>query len=81
MTAQVLEDESQIKALLEKQVSHTTFWQKSINTLMEQGVTSYTEFGPGKVLRGLLGRIDRGLKVINLANPEDFSKLKEELGR
>ena len=47
---------------------------------MEQGITDYFEFGPGKILRGLLGRIDRGLKVVNLAKSDDFSKLKEELG-
>lgn len=80
VTAEFLSDEAMIKELLMKQVSHTTYWQKSIEVLMEQGITNYFEFGPGRVLRGLLGRIDRSLKVINLAKPEDFLKLKEELG-
>ncbi|MFH1093127.1 MAG: ACP S-malonyltransferase [Candidatus Omnitrophota bacterium] len=80
VTAEFLTDVSQIKELLTKQVSHTTYWQKSIETLMAQGITGYFEFGPGKILRGLLGRIDRGLRVVNLANSDDFSKLKEELG-
>ncbi len=80
VTAEFLADVARIKELLTRQVNHTTYWQKSIGTLMEQGITDYIEFGPGKVLRGLLGRIDRRLKVVNLAKSDDFSKLKEELG-
>ncbi|MCG2711828.1 MAG: ACP S-malonyltransferase [Candidatus Omnitrophica bacterium] len=80
VTGEFLTDVGMIKELLTKQVSHTTYWQKSIETLMKEGITGYFEFGPGKILRGLLGRIDRRLKVINLINPDDFSKLKEELG-
>ncbi len=80
VTAEFLADESRIKELLRQQVSHTTFWQKSIETLVAHGITDYLEFGPGKILRGLLQRIDRRLKVVNLAKSDDFSKLKEELG-
>ncbi len=80
VTAEFLTDEGMIKELLTRQVSHTTYWQKSIITLMEQGITDYFEFGPGRVLRGLLGRIDRGLKVFNLEKPDNFLKLNEELG-
>ena len=80
VTAEFLTDFTGIRELLRKQVSHTTYWHKSIETLMEQGITDYFEFGPGRVLRGLLGRIDRGLKVVNLEKSDDFLKLKEELG-
>ena len=80
VTAEILTDEVRIKGLLTKQVSHTTYWHKSISALMELGINNYFEFGPGKVLRGLLGRIDRGLKVFNLEKPDDFFKLKVELG-
>ena len=80
VTAEFLADERIIKESLVKQVSHTTYWHKTVNTLAAQGINSYFEFGPGKILRGLLGRIDPGLKVFNLEKPENFLKLKEELG-
>lgn len=79
VTAEPLDNESRIKELLKIQVSHTTYWQKSINFLADKGVTTYLELGPGKVLRGLLQRINRELKVINLGEVADFKKLKEEL--
>lgn len=78
VTGEFLTNEFMIKELLTKQVSHTTYWQKSIGTLMEQGIFDYFEFGPGRILRGLLGRIDRGLKVVNLGESENFLKLKED---
>ena len=48
--------------------------------LINKGVKVCLELGPGKVLRGLIQRIDRSLKVVNIGNSTDFLKLKEALG-
>jgi len=80
VTAEILDDETRIKELLKIQVSSTTYWQKSINALAEQGVSTYLELGPGKVLKGLIQRINKNLEVISLGKVVDFTKVKEELG-
>lgn len=80
VTADYVDDVEQIKELLTQQVAHTTYWEKSIITLKNNMIYDYFEIGPGKVLRGLLQRIDRNLKVINLGQDTDFVNLREKLG-
>lgn len=52
-------DPEEIRSLLVKQVLSPVRWEDSIRYLMAQGCTQFYEVGPGKVLRGLLKRIDR----------------------
>lgn len=80
VTADFVREPEAIKDLLVKQVAHTTFWQRCVERLTSDGIASFFELGPGKVLRGLLQRIDRNLEVVNLETNGDFSKLKESLG-
>ncbi|MBU0634403.1 MAG: ACP S-malonyltransferase [Candidatus Omnitrophica bacterium] len=80
VTADFVREPEVIKDLLVKQVAHTTFWQRCVERLRSDGIAFFLELGPGKVLRGLLQRIDRSLEVVNLETSGDFSKLKESLG-
>ncbi len=80
ITADYVDDEVQIKDLLIKQVANTTFWERLVLKMKESGITIYFEIGPGKILKGLLGRIDRDLVVINLEKGTESSNLEELLG-
>lgn len=67
VTADVLEDISEAKDLLKRQVTAPVRWVESILRLKVLGVTRFIEFGSGKVLTGLLGRIldDANAKAIS----------------
>ena len=56
----------EIRQLLVQQVVNPVRWEDSIRWLLTQGVTEFTEVGPGKVLAGLLKRIDRKSKCENI---------------
>jgi len=53
------DDPEEIRRLLIRQVLHPVRWEESMRYLLEQGFDSFYEVGPGRVLRGLLRRIDR----------------------
>jgi [acyl-carrier-protein] S-malonyltransferase len=52
-------DPQEIRSLLVKQVVSPVLWEKSVRQMIDGGVDSFYEVGPGRVLRGLLKRIDR----------------------
>lgn len=56
----------EIRQLLVRQVVNPVLWEDSIRWLLAQGVAEFTEIGPGKVLAGLLKRIDRKAKCENV---------------
>lgn len=56
----------EIRQLLVRQVVNPVRWEDSIRWLLANGVTEFTEVGPGKVLAGLLKRIDRKAKCDNV---------------
>lgn len=64
--AAVHSDPEEIRQLLVQQVVNPVKWEDSIRWLLTQGVTEFTEVGPGKVLAGLLKRIDRKMKCENI---------------
>lgn len=67
-----------IKANLLNQLTGRTYWEDSIRLLVKEGVKTFYEIGPGKVLKGLLRRIDPGLAVNSLGTVEDIEKLSKE---
>ncbi|MBU1086063.1 MAG: ACP S-malonyltransferase [Candidatus Omnitrophica bacterium] len=80
VTAAYENDPEQIGQLLTKQVSSTTFWEKSIEVLQKDGINNFIEIGPGKVLRGLLQRINKELNVLNLDKSSDFDVIAGACG-
>lgn len=66
-------DSSRIKELLVAQVSAPVRWDTSVRYMVDNGVDSFIEIGPGKVLCGLIRRIERKVKI---ANVEDIASLK-----
>ena len=70
VTADFVEEPEEIKGLLIKQISNSVRWVESIKLIQAQGVNTFIEAGPGKVLRGLLRRIDSSLTTYNIDDPE-----------
>jgi len=64
--AQPHSDHEEIRAILVKQVLQPVLWETSMKNLLEQGFDTFYEVGPGRVLRGLLRRIERKAVCHNL---------------
>jgi [acyl-carrier-protein] S-malonyltransferase len=58
-----------------QQVTGAVQWVRSIETLIANGVNTFIEVGPGKVLSGLMRQIDRSKTVLNIENSESLEKL------
>jgi [acyl-carrier-protein] S-malonyltransferase len=72
VTAAVATDAALIKENLRKQVSGSVRWEDSMRFMLEQGIKKYYEFGPGKVLKGLMRRIDSAVEVVSIEKKEDI---------
>lgn len=61
-------DPSEIKAMMLRQVTETTRWADDIECAKSLGCTRFVEFGPGKVLSGLVKKIDASLETLNVSD-------------
>lgn len=77
--AEPLSAEERVKGLLEKQLYSPVRWVESVQRMRKEGVEAVVEIGPGRVLTGLVRRIDDEMKVYNIEKPADISKFKEML--
>tara|TARA_B100001057_G_scaffold303012_1_gene303227 strand:+ start:61 stop:990 length:930 start_codon:yes stop_codon:yes gene_type:complete len=75
VTADRIKDISDIKNLLIKQIESRVRWRESIINMINYGVNNFIEIGPGKVLSGLIKRIDRKVNVQSINNEEDIKNL------
>ena len=64
----------EIRELLVEQVTGTVRWRESVLYMKEQGVEAFVELGAGKVLCGLVRRIDRDLSCASLGAPQDIEE-------
>ena len=51
-------------------------WQQSVERMIEDGVDTFVEIGPGKTLSGFMRKINRDVKVLNIEKVEDLEKLE-----
>ena len=72
VTAEANEDIEQIKNLLIQQIEKPVRWRESILNMINAGDQSFIEIGPGRILSGLVKRIDRNIKTIQVNNIEDL---------
>ena len=75
VTAQYVTKAEDVRPLLERQVSSSVRWQQSVETMLQDGVDTFIEIGPGKTLAGFMRKITRDVKVINIEKLEDIEKL------
>ena len=64
---------------LVRQVSAPVQWQAVVQRLMDSGVTTFVEVGPGRVLSGLIKKIDRRSRVAGVADPDGLDRLQRLL--
>jgi [acyl-carrier-protein] S-malonyltransferase len=64
-----------------RQVTLPVRWEESVRTLVEQGVTTFVEVGPGRVLSGLLRQIDRSVHVFNAEDEKSLNVAVEKLAQ
>ncbi|MDY5576695.1 MAG: ACP S-malonyltransferase [Lachnospiraceae bacterium] len=79
VTAEYVTDTKNIKELLRDQVSSSVMWQQSMEKMLEQGVDTFVEIGPGKTLAGFMKRINKEVKMINIATVDDIDGAVELL--
>lgn len=72
-------DPARIRDALVRQASHAVRWVELVQRLQELGVSQVIEFGPGKVLAGLVSRIDRSLKVGAVFDPASLQNVLREI--
>ena len=72
-------DSARVKPLLVDQVSAPVRWDESVREMVRLGVTEFCEIGPGKVLSGLVKRIDKEVKIFSLEDAAGLAALKEVL--
>ncbi|HIR93905.1 MAG TPA: ACP S-malonyltransferase [Candidatus Egerieimonas intestinavium] len=79
VTGDYVEDSSQVKELLAKQVASSVRWQQGVEAMAAQGVDTFIEIGPGKTLSGFLRKIDKSLKGYHIETPQDLEQVLAEL--
>jgi [acyl-carrier-protein] S-malonyltransferase len=72
VTAEAEDDPAVIRELLIRGITSTVRWREDIDFMTEHGVNSYVEFGPGKVLEGLVKKIAPDSTVYSLHEPQDI---------
>ena len=75
VTADKIKECSEMKNLLIKQIESRVRWRESVINMINSGVNNFIEIGPGKVLSGLIKRINREVKVQSINSEEDIKNL------
>ena len=72
-------DAAVAKDALIRQVSRPVLWEESVRRMIDDGVSLFVEVGPGRVLSGLLARIDKGAGRVSVQGPSDFDAAREAI--
>ena len=75
VTSQEVNDTLLLKQLLVKQIESRVRWRENVNLMLENKITQFIEIGPGKVLSGLIKRIDKNVKVSAINSEEDIKSI------
>ena len=76
VTAEVISNSDDLKSLLIKQIENRVRWRESVLNMINNDVNHFIEIGPGKVLSGLVKRINREVKINTINSQEDIENLK-----
>jgi [acyl-carrier-protein] S-malonyltransferase len=74
-TAQPVTTAEGVKEELLRQLCNCVKWQPSVEYMVEEGVSTFIEIGPGRVLSGLIKRISGKVQVLNISDPESLKAL------
>ena len=76
VTAKAVSSKDELKNLLIDQIENRVRWRESVVNMTKEGVNHFIEIGPGKVLSGLIKRIDKSVKINTINNESDIKDLK-----
>jgi len=79
VVAQPVNEPDYVRQLLVTQVTNRVRWRESILSLRELGIETTVEFGGGKVLTGMVKRIDKELQTVTLDAPADLEAFGKTL--
>ena len=77
--AKITLEPREIKANLVNQINHPVLWEDSIKVMIQAGAEVFLEIGPGRVLSGLMRRIDKTRKILNIEDIKSLEKAVQEL--
>ena len=80
ISAKEISSEKDIKQSLVSQITSRVRWTESVTYLSKNNVVNFIEFGAGRVLSGLVKRIDSNSKTLNISEYQDLKKLEESQG-
>ena len=72
VTGKEITNPDELKNLLVKQIESRVRWRESVSLMINKGIIQFIEIGPGKVLSGLIKRIDKNVKVSAINTEEDI---------
>ena len=76
VTANEIANTNELKDLLIKQIENRVRWRESVINMVNNGINHFIELGPGKVLSGLVKRINKEVKIDTINNEGDIEGLK-----
>ena len=76
VTAKEIKDLDELKNLLIKQIENRVRWRESVVNMIKNDIDHFIEIGPGKVLSGLVKRINRNVKIDTINSQSDIEGLK-----
>jgi [acyl-carrier-protein] S-malonyltransferase len=75
VTGKIVTDKIDVKRFLVDQVYQSVRWEQNVLAMIEAGVDLFIEIGPGQTLKGLIKKIDRKVKVINVSDQATLDQL------
>jgi [acyl-carrier-protein] S-malonyltransferase len=75
VSARPAQSAAEVRKLLEKQLTSPVRWSEAMQNMIAHGADLFYEVGPGKVLTGLLRRIDRSVKAVPLGETKSLEKV------
>jgi len=76
ITADEIFNAEELKDLLTKQIENKVRWRESVINMINKGIIKFIEIGPGKVLSGLVKRINKEVEVMSINNEEDIKNIR-----
>lgn len=79
VTGDYIKSLEEVKPFLVKQVMSSVKWEDSVRTMLNDGIDTFIELGPGRVLSGFIKKIDRNVKVFNIEDLKSLNKTLDSL--
>lgn len=80
VTGDFVTDKADVKELLAAQVSNSVKWIQCVEAMLEDGVDTFIEIGPGRTLSSFVKKINKEVTIVNVDKYEDLNKVREALG-